>query len=131
MYLSPTVLGKTHDNRICNDNPIIVPPLTNVWQDTGFQGHAPDNAIILQPIKKKKGIDLTVLEKKFNKTISSVRVYVEHAISGVKRLRIVKDKLRNLREGYRDFIMEMACGLHNFRISMRPTKKQPNLSCSL
>jgi len=130
LYLSPTYKGKTHDKRICNEHPIKVPPQTNIWQDTGFQGHAPKNAIILQPFKKIKDVELTDLQKAFNKSISKVRVYVEHAISGVKRLRIVKDKIRNLGTDCRDFVMEIACGLHNFRVAMRPNKKQPDFTCS-
>lgn len=131
LYLSPTYLGKTHDKKICNENPLLVPGGTYIWQDTGFQGHAPENAIILQPIKKKKDVELTDLQKRFNKSISRIRVYVEHAIAGVKRLRIVKDKLRNLRQGCRDLVMEIACGLHNFRIFKRPDKKQPSFYCSI
>ncbi|MDM8567832.1 IS5 family transposase, partial [Candidatus Halobeggiatoa sp. HSG11] len=50
-------------------------------------------------------------------TISSVRVRVEHAICGVKRCRIVKDKLRNWKHKFKDFVMETCCGLHNFRLS--------------
>lgn len=51
--------------------------------------------------------------------ISSVRVVVEHVIAGVKRCRIVKDVLRLTREGMADLVMEIACGLHNLRISCR------------
>ncbi|MDE0481819.1 MAG: hypothetical protein OXI67_04485 [Candidatus Poribacteria bacterium] len=50
-----------------------------------------------------------------NKKRASIRIRVEHAISGVKRYCIVKDKLRNWKKGFCDLVMEICCGLHNFR----------------
>ena len=44
---------------------------------------------------------------------------VEQAIAGVKRCRIVKDVLRLTKEGVSDLVMEIACGLHNLRVSCR------------
>ena len=51
--------------------------------------------------------------------ISSARVIVENVIAGVKRCRIVKDVLRLTKAGIADLIMEIACGLHNLRVSCR------------
>ena len=44
---------------------------------------------------------------------------VEHALAGVKRSRIVKDVLRNTKEGFSDLVMTVACGLHNLRVQVR------------
>ena len=44
---------------------------------------------------------------------------VEHVIAGVKRCRIVKDVFRLTIEGMSDLVMEIACGLHNLRVSCR------------
>ena len=54
-----------------------------------------------------------------NSLISSARVVVEHVIAGVKRCRIVKDVLRLTTAGISDLVMEIACGLHNLRVSLR------------
>ena len=54
-----------------------------------------------------------------NHLISSARVVVENVIAGVKRCRIVKEVLRLTTEGISDLVMEIACGLHNFRVSCR------------
>ena len=54
-----------------------------------------------------------------NHLISSARVIVENVIAGVKRCRIVKDVLRLTRAGIADLVMEIACGLHNLRVSCR------------
>ena len=75
---------------------------------------------IIQPKKKPKGRDLTLEEKERNRLISSIRVRVEHVMSGIKRYRIVKDKLRNWKKGFSDLVMETCCGLHNFRLNFRP-----------
>jgi hypothetical protein len=48
-----------------------------------------------------------------------VRVRVEHAIAGIKICRIAKDQFRNLADGLSDLAMDIACGLHNFRIKRR------------
>jgi len=57
--------------------------------------------------------------KLLNGITSSARVVVEHVIAGVKRCRIVKDELRLTRSGILDRVMEIACGLHNLRVSCR------------
>jgi hypothetical protein len=51
--------------------------------------------------------------------LARIRVKVEHALSGVKRCRIVKDVLRHTKEGVSDSAMEAACGLHNLRVQNR------------
>jgi hypothetical protein len=68
--------------------------------------------------KPRKG-ELTASEKRNNRNLSRIRVKVEHAIAGIKRSRIVKDVLRNTKEGFSDLIMVIACGLHNFRVQSR------------
>jgi len=62
---------------------------------------------------------LTDKEKEKNRKLSKVRVKVEHAISGVKRSRTVKDILRNTKDGFSDLVMVLACGLHHFRVDHR------------
>jgi hypothetical protein len=54
-----------------------------------------------------------------NRKVSRIRVKVEHALAGVKRCRIVKEVLRNTKEGVTDLVMVIACGLHNLRVYYR------------
>ena len=58
-------------------------------------------------------------DKFLNHLVSRVRIVVEHVIAGVKRCRIVTDVLRLTKEGIADLVMEIACGLHNRRVSCR------------
>ena len=57
--------------------------------------------------------------------LSSLRIRVEHAIGGVKRYRIVKDKIRNWKREFKDSVFETCCGLHNFRLKFRPWRYPP------
>ena len=94
-------------------------------QDTGFQGFSPDNVSILQPKKKPRGQELSDMQKNINQWLSSIRIRVEHAIGGVKRYRIVKDKIRNWKADFKDSVFETCCGLHNFRLQFRPWSYPP------
>lgn len=118
-YLSETTEGKKHDKKIADESQIILPEGSTIIQDTGFQGLELDGVNTIQPKKKPKGKELTSEEKEDNRLISSIRVVVEHVISGIKRLHIVKDVFRNTKEDYGDLVMFLACGLHNFRNSNR------------
>ena len=87
-----------------------------LWQDTGFLGYNPKNVTVKMPTKKPK---LTDEQKCENRNIPSFHIIVEHAISGVKRCRIVKERFRCYKVDFDDRVMLIACGLHNFRISLR------------
>lgn len=118
-YLSETYPGRIHDKRICDLEEFAFPPGINLFQDTGFQGYQPPGVTVYQPKKKPKGQELTATEKADNQIISSIRVGVEHIIAGVKRCRIVKDIFRNTKAFFADQVIEIACGLHNFRTTLR------------
>jgi hypothetical protein len=60
-----------------------------------------------------------VSDQILNQIFASARVIVENVIAGVKRCRIVKDVLRLTTDGISDRVMEIACGLHNLRVSCR------------
>lgn len=119
--LSETCEGKKHDKKLADEQAIPFPKGSKVWQDTGFQGYAPEGVTIYQPMKKPKGKELTAQQKQKNKEISKERIGVEHSIGGIKVFGIVHDIYRNLCEGFDDLVMEIACGLHNFRLDFRLT----------
>jgi hypothetical protein len=114
--LSPTVEGKRHDKKLADEQDGAFPPGSTLWKDTGFQGYEPNKVKTLQPTRKPKGRDLSPDEKAANTAISRERILIEHTLGGVKVFRIVHDVFRNVREGFDDLVMEIACGLHNFRI---------------
>jgi hypothetical protein len=119
-YLGKTHSGKKHDKKIADEEETQLPEGSVILRDLGFKGcNMGINVTIIEPKKKPRNKCLTEKEKEENRRISSVRVVVEHIISGIKRCRCLKDVYRNLKEYFDDQIMEVACGLHNLRNSMR------------
>ena len=125
LYLSPTVAGSQHDKKLADQQALVYPAGATLAKDTGFQGYEPTGVVTYQPKKKPKGKDLAYEDRFLNHLIAGFRIQVEHAISGVKRCRIVKDTFRNLKNDLSDRVMEVACGLHNLRIACR--NPQPSL----
>jgi len=123
--LTRTCEGKKHDKKAADEAGYSFPAGSALYQDTGFQGFTITGVTILQPKKKPRGKELTPEEKEDNRLISKVRIRIEHALGGVKRYRIVKDKIRNWKQGFRDKVMETCCGLHNFRLNFRPWHYEP------
>lgn len=125
LFLSPTVEGKMHDKKLADQTPYSLPKGSHLLQDAGYQGFTLEDIAILQPKKKKKGEQLSDLDKSVNQWISSLRIRMEHAIGGVQRFRIVQDKIRIWKNNIRDSIMDICCGLHNFRLKFRPWHYDP------
>ena len=95
------------------------PPGCVLCKDTGFQGFEPAKVLTYQPQKKPRKHALSTEEQAENTMISRIRILIEHVLAGVKRCRIVHDVLRNTKAHFDDLVMEIACGLHNFRTRLR------------
>jgi hypothetical protein len=111
--------GYVHDKRIADEQPLRLPAGITLWPDTGFLGRCPKNVRVKMPMKKSKGKELSTEQKQQNKAIASFRVLIEHAIGGVKKWRIVKERFRCRKFGFDDLVMLIACGLHNFKIALK------------
>jgi hypothetical protein len=118
-YLGQTQEGRKHDKKICDEEQPTYPDGSRLLKDTGFQGYEPPGVMTYQPKKKPKGKELSEDDKAINALLSRVRIVVEHVLAGVKRVRIVKEVFRNTKEKFDDLVMELACGLHNFRTLAR------------
>jgi DDE superfamily endonuclease len=114
--LSPTVEGKRHAKKLVDEQNWRFPQGSKLWKDTGFQGYAPAGVQTFQPTKKPKGRTLSPQERLTNAAIAQDRIGVEHSLAGVKVFRVVRDIFRNPRPDFDDLVMEIACGLHNFRL---------------
>ena len=123
LFLSQTYEGSAHDKRIADEEAIVFGSefgkTVELLQDLGFQGYAPEGAVVIQPVKKPRGKSLTDAQKQSNRELSRARVVIEHAIGGVKTWRIVKEQIRSWCHALRDRVMYLACGLHNFRLQCR------------
>ena len=57
-------------------------------------------------------------QQRATQVLNQQRLRIEHVNSGVKRCRIVKDRIRLWKAGVRDLVMELCCALHNFRVRL-------------
>jgi hypothetical protein len=51
VYLSPTQVGKSHDKKMVDQQPIAYPTGATLAKDTGFQGYEPNGVLTYQPKK--------------------------------------------------------------------------------
>ena len=115
-YLSPTEGGRQHGKRLAGDYVLHLPAGCVLRQDLGLLGHAPAGIVVEMPHKKPPKRELTFSQQLYNQLLSPLRVVIEHAHSGIKRLRMVADTVRLRGEWRRDTVMVVACGLHNLRV---------------
>lgn len=118
LFVSDSCQGSTHDKSIWDELEFDFGDL-NVLADLGFFGVEKDYPNVILPYKKPKNGEITDLQKQINKAIGSVRVKIEHAFSGVKRLKIIRNKIRLRTYEIRDKVFKIAVGLHNLRVQFR------------
>jgi hypothetical protein len=85
--------------------------------DLAFLGMDSGYDNVVMPRKKPKGRELTQKQKRSNRKISSIRVRIENAFAGVKRLRIVYNVSRIRRNDFIDLTFRVACGLWNYYLA--------------
>lgn len=122
-FLGRTVSGKTHDFTMLKKqaSPDNMPPGIKKYLDLGFKGFQKQfpGHIVSMPKRKPRTKDLTKFAKEQNKKKSGVRVLVENALAGVKRLRIVTDVFRNKKKNFDDQVMLISCGLWNYHLTTK------------
>ena len=115
-FLSATEGGRMHDKKLADEYALRLPAGSVLRQDLGLLGHAPAGVVVEMPHKKPPKRALTFSQRLYNHLLSPLRVVIEHAHSGIKRLRMAQDPLRLRGEWVRDTVMAVACGLHNLRV---------------
>lgn len=122
-FLSRTRGGCNHDFTMLKKyaNPDNMPPKTKKHLDLGFKGFQKQfpGHIVSMPKRKPRTKDLTEFAKEQNKKKSAIRVLVENALAGVKRLRIVTDVFRNKKKNFDDQAMLISCGLWNHHLAVK------------
>lgn len=122
-FLSKTEGGKNHDFPMLKQyaSPDNMPKNIKKHLDLGFKGF--DNQFpghkMSMPKRKPRNKELTEFSRKQNKKKSAIRVLVENAIAGIKRLRIVTDVFRNKKKNFDDQTMLISCGLWNYHLSVK------------
>ncbi len=122
LYVSECWVGKTHDYSMFKQE---FPPGQDWFKNftvrvgLGFLGIDKDYACkrILLPHKKKKNQELDGDQIKENRSQACGRISVEHAIGGMKRYRVLSDRLRIHDVKLYNDILGICAGLWNFYLS--------------
>jgi DDE superfamily endonuclease len=122
LYLSKCWVGKMHDFKLLK---LEFPPEQNwfanfkIRVDLGYLGIAKEYVCkaLSIPHKKPKKQELDAMQKLENRVFAQERVKVEHAIGGMKRYRILSDRLRMHDIDLYDDVLEVCAGLWNFQLS--------------
>jgi hypothetical protein len=121
-YLSGSREGKLHDYQLLKD---LFKPEHDWFKkvtlkvDLGYLGIKKDYSArqIALPHKKTKLRPLTGEQKDENKKMASERIFVEHSIGGMKRYRILSDRLRIHLVDFYDDVLGVCAGLWNFYLA--------------
>lgn len=122
LYLSKCWVGKVHDFKLLK---LEFPPEQEWFKnfrvrvDLGYLGFDQEyecKALRL-PHKKPKKQELSVEQKQENRRFAQERVGVEHAIGGMKRYRILSDRLRIHDFDLYNDVLEVCAGLWNFYLT--------------
>lgn len=122
-YVSDSYMGSVHDKVIWDQIDFEFADL-NVLVDLGFVGVDKQYPNAILPYKKPRNGELTDLQKQINRGIGAARVRIEHAFSGVKRLKIIRNKIRLKTYLIKNMVFKIAVGLHNLRVESRTIQKQ-------
>jgi hypothetical protein len=119
LVLTTTKSGRRHDKRLADKQQLFqnLPESVTAWVDTGFQGVQKSHLNTLIPKKNTKKNPLTETDKEENKIISSFRVIVENAISGIKRYQCLEQPYRNKIASMDDKLILLSAGLWNYHLS--------------
>ncbi len=127
VFLGRTFSGHNHDYSMLKQE---LPPDLDwfsdleVWVDLGYQGIQSDyegDMIEIphkKPRKSKKNPkpELTVEQRAENKAVSQIRIFIEHAIGGMKRFNILVHRFRNHKEHFEDDSVGICAGLWNLNL---------------
>jgi hypothetical protein len=123
LFLSKCFVGKSHDYAILK---LLFKEIEEGWfkdhhikVDLGFQGIGTTYGYKNLSIPHKKPVkkELTFEQKLENKVMASERIIVEQSISGLKRYRILSERLRTQSLDFYDKIIGVCAGLWNFYLS--------------
>ena len=128
MFLGRTLSGHNHDYRMLKQE---FPPDIDwfsdlhIFVDLGYMGIQSDyrgdqiDIPTKKPRKSKKNPNpqLSDAQKAANTALSQIRIFVEHAIGGMKRYNILVQSFRNHAQHFEDEVIGICAGLWNLALS--------------
>ena len=119
VYITNGFEGTTHDKTIWDDGQVEIEGGIALLADLGFLGIDKEYENAILPFKKPKYEELEPHKKKVNKDLASLRVTIEHTFAGVKRLKIIRNKIRLKTFEVRERMFRIAVAMHNMRVQYR------------
>ena len=127
VFLGRTFSGHNHDYTMLKQE---LPPGLDwfrdleVWVDLGYQGIRSDYEGEMIDIPHKKSPkskanptpELTAEQRAENRAVSQVRIFIEHAIGGMKRFNILVQRFRNRKANFEDDSVGICAGLWNLTL---------------
>jgi hypothetical protein len=118
LHLCRHVPGRVSDHLLLRATGVMrqVPEGVVVRVDKGYEGLEEEypEVKVEKPLKARRGHPLTVLEKILNRTMSALRMPVEHVIGHLKKYRMLAGIYRGEAERY-DENASVIAGLHNYK----------------
>ena len=103
-----------HDFKIFKESAFFIHPDLLLLVDLGYKGIDKFHTNTWIPYKSSKNNPLTKEQKKYNKQISSLRIYIEHTNRLCKIFRITKETYRGKHKNYGK-VWNVVAGLVNLR----------------
>ncbi len=97
LAVSDTVEGKRHDKKVFEEDPLFLklPPGSKAMGDSAYLGTHHPFLKLITPQKKPPDQELGGMAKNNNRSISQIRVRVEHPFSYLKHFNILSQKFRS------------------------------------
>jgi hypothetical protein len=118
LHLCRHVPGRVSDHLLLRATGVMrkIPEGVVVRADKGYEGLEEEypKVRVEKPKKARRGHPLTVLEKIYNRAMSTLRIPVEHAIGQLKKYRLLAGIYRGNPERYDESALVIA-GLHNYK----------------
>ena len=121
LVLGKSKTGRRHDKRIAERQQHFdhLPSGVTAWMDSGFSGAEALHPNSQISAKATKNHPLTKEQKEHNKIVGAIRIPVEHAIGGMKRMNAAASIWRNKLPGMDDQVMLLSAGLWNLHLNIK------------
>jgi hypothetical protein len=108
--------GRKHDFRVFKESNVHIHPSTRIEADSGYEGIKELHPNSVHPYKQSKKKRLTKEQKKYNHTLSSSRIQVEHVIRKIKVFKVLGERYRNRRKRF-GLRVNLIAGIYNYELN--------------
>lgn len=115
--------GKTHNLKLFRGSRISLPQDSFWLADSGYQGLQKLHPNTELPLKRRRGWELELHEKKYNRALAKLRLSIEHVNAKLKVFRILSERYRCRRRRFA-LRFNLIAGIYNFELTLNPSLSQ-------